>query len=263
MDLAHDFPHLREQAAAIDEEARRQRIDEEARRQRAGSIGELGLSIAHEINQPLAAIALHAAAAHKWLHRGEPDIERAIASLTQILDAGRQAGDIVRSVQRLAAREEDRFGEVAVDDAIADGLRWPRRLMRRHGIALDVALALDGCTIHASRIQLQQVLTNLLLNAIEALAGVEAAPGGRRIRVASRRYNAWDIEIEVADNGPGISPADRERVFGRLYSTKRNGTGLGLTISRDIARAHGGELGVEPCEPHGARFRLRLPARVN
>lgn len=263
MDLAHDFPHLREQAAAIDEEARSQRIDEEARSQRAGAIGELGLSIAHEINQPLAAIALHAAAARKWLHRGEPDIERALASLSQILDAGRQAGDIVRSVQRLAARDEDSLADVAVDDAIADALRWPRRLMRRHGIALELALGLDGCTIRASRIQLLQVLTNLLVNAIEALAGIDAAPGGRRIRVASRRYNAWDIGIEVADNGPGIAPADRERVFGRLYSTKRKGTGLGLAISRDIAQAHGGALEVEPCEPRGACFRLRLPVRMN
>lgn len=263
MDLAHDFPHLREQAAAIAEAACRERLDEEARSQRAGAVGDLGLSIAHEINQPLAAIALHAAAAHKWLHRGVPDIERALASLSQILDAGRQAGDIVRSVQRLAAREEDAFGDVAVDDAVADAVRWPRRLMRRHGIALDLAPGLDGCAIHASRVQLQQVLTNLLLNAIEALAGVDAAAGGRRIRVATRRYNAWDIEIEVADNGPGIAAADRERVFGRLYSTKRNGTGLGLAISRDIARAHGGELGVEPCDPHGARFRLRLPMRMN
>jgi len=272
MDLVHEFDSapvamLRQAAAAFEELCRnevvtpaaRQRGDrgEQERVQRADAIGELGIAIAHEINQPLAAIALHAAAAHKWLQRGEPDIERALASLSQIMDAGRQAGDIVRSVHRMAARQDSECGDVEVDRVLADALQWPRHLMRRQRIALEFEPGLPTCMIRANLVQLQQVLTNLLLNAIEALAGCSAG----RIGVSSRRYNEHEIEIAVADNGPGIAPADRERVFGRLFSTKRNGTGMGLSISRAIARAHGGDLVFEPCAPQGACFRLRLPLR--
>lgn len=268
MDLAHELDsapiaQLHQAAAALEalcrSEHKHEHEHEHERVQRADAIGELGIAIAHEINQPLAAIALHAAAAHKWLQRGEPDVERALASLSQILDAGRQAGDIVRSVHRLAARQDSERGDVDVDQVLADALQWPRHLMRRQRIALEFAPGLPACVIRASRVQLQQVLTNLLLNAIEALAGRGAGGSAGRIGVSSRRYNEHEIEIAVADNGPGIAPADRERVFGRLFSTKCNGTGMGLSISRAIARAHGGDLLFEPCTPHGACFRLRLP----
>jgi signal transduction histidine kinase len=228
---------------------------------RAGSVGELGLSIAHEVNQPLAAISLHAAAALKWLRRAEPNIERALSSLSLISAAGQHAGDIVRSIQRLASREEQDMASVPVDRTIADTLRLLRRPLRKHGIEVELALGLGECTIHASRVQLQQVLTNLLVNATEALAGsgsgTEAAP--RRIRVQSRRYGEHDIEISVADNGPGIAPQNAGRVFGSLFSTKPNSTGMGLSISLAIVRAHGGQIAYEPCEPHGACFRFRLP----
>jgi signal transduction histidine kinase len=267
MDLAHELnsapiAQLQQAAAALEALCRSEHKHEHERVQRADAIGELGIAIAHEINQPLAAIALHAAAAHKWLQRSEPDIERALASLSQILNAGRQAGDIVRSVHRLAARQDSECGDVEVDRVLADALQWPRHLMRGQRIAFDFAPGLPGCVIRASRVQLQQVLTNLLLNAIEALAGSSADSSSGRIGVSSRRYNEHDIEIVVADNGPGIAPADRERVFGRLFSTKRNGTGMGLSISRAIARAHGGDLVFEPCAPQGACFRLRLPLRA-
>jgi signal transduction histidine kinase len=225
---------------------------------RAGSVGELGLSIAHEVNQPLAAISLHAAAARKWLRRAEPNVERALSSLSLISAAGQHAGDIVRSIQRLASREEQDMASVPVDQTIADTLRLLHRPLRKHGIEVELALGLGDCSIHASRVQLQQVLTNLLVNATEALAasGTDAA---RRIRVESRRHDAHDIEISVTDNGPGIAPQNAGRVFGSLFSTKPNSTGMGLSISLAIVRAHGGQIAYEPCEPHGACFRFRLP----
>lgn len=235
---------------------------------RAGSIGDIGLSIAHEVNQPLAAISLHAAAARKWLRRPQPDIERALASLLLISAAGRHAGDIVRSVQRLAARQEPEMGKVPVDQTIADTLQLLQRPLRRHGIEIDLALGLGECIIQASRVQLQQVVTNLLMNAIEALSGTrgralaDREPAARRIHVQSRRVGADEVEISVADNGPGIAQQDRERVFGSLFSTKPNSTGMGLSISLAIVRAHGGHIGYEPGQPHGACFRFRLPVHA-
>jgi len=247
-------------------------VGEQAERERillAGNIGEVGLSIAHEVNQPLAAISLHAAAARKWLGRAQPDIERALASLSLISAAGRHAGDIVRSVQRLAARQESDMGQVPVDQAIIETLHMLQRPLRKQGITLDLALGLDECIIHASRVQLQQVLTNLLVNAIEALSGSRAAGAGspgvrppKQIRVQSRHVDGDAIEIMVTDNGPGIAQKDRGRVFGSLFSTKPNSTGMGLSISLAIVRAHGGHIAHEPAEPHGACFRFRLPVHA-
>ncbi|MEW6759867.1 MAG: ATP-binding protein [Pseudomonadota bacterium] len=223
---------------------------------RSCGVGELGLSIAHEVNQPLAAIALHAAAARKWLRRPEPDIERALSSIALIGDAGRHAGDIVRSMQRLVSRAGNELGTVAVDSTIGEVLLLLQHRLCQDGVHVELALGLGGACIHANRTQVQQVLTNLLVNAIDALGSAPADP--KRIRIASRRTGG-QVEITVTDNGPGIAPHHRERVFGSLFSTKPHGTGMGLAISLAIVRAHGGELGFEPAEPRGACFRLRLP----
>lgn len=223
---------------------------------RSCGVGELGLSIAHEVNQPLAAIALHAAAARKWLRRPEPDIERALSSIALIGDAGRHAGDIVRSMQRLVSRAGSELGTVAVDCMIGEVLLLLQHRLCKDGIRVELDLGLGAERIHANRTQVQQVLTNLLVNAIDALADTPAKP--KRIRVASLR-TAGHVDITVTDNGPGIAPHNRERVFGSLFSTKPHGTGMGLAISLAIVRAHGGELEVEPAEPRGACFRLRLP----
>lgn len=231
------------------------------RMREAGRVGELGISIAHEVNQPLAAISLHAAAARMWLRRNEPNIERALSSLSLISEAGQHAGDIVRSIQRLASRKEQDMGSVPVDQTIVDTLRLLHRRLRKHGIEVELALGLGDCAIHASRIQLQQVLTNLLVNAVEALAASLPDNAPRRICIHSRRHGEHEVELAVADNGPGIPPQLAGRVFGSLFSTKPNSTGMGLSISLAIVRAHGGRIDYEPCEPHGACFRFRLPVQ--
>lgn len=226
---------------------------------RAGTVGELSLSIAHEVNQPLAAISLHAAAARKWLRKAPPDIERALSSIALISDAGRHAGDIVRSVQQLAASEQCDITRVHVDQTIAETLKLLHRQARRHGIAVELALGLGDCHIDASRVQLQQIITNLVVNAIEALAAHGAPSAGKRIGIASRHHGERDVEISISDNGPGIALHDRDRIFGSLFSTKADGTGMGLSISLAIVRAHGGHIGYEPVQPNGACFRFRLP----
>ncbi len=233
----------------------------------AAATERLNMAIAHEVNQPLAAIALHAAAARKWLSRAEPDIERALESLALIAGAGRQAGDIVRGLQRQATGQGIETAPVAVDTAVRAALGtlcWP---LRRHGIAIESVYGLDNVNIDANGVQLQQVITNLLVNAIEALAAWPQAQAPR-IRVETLRRGG-EVEIAVTDNGPGIAPARQARVVASLAGSADNRPGnhpektrgLGLAISAAIVRAHGGQLWFEPVAPHGVCFRLRMPMR--
>ncbi len=233
--------------------------DQQTRAARAGTVGELGITIAHEVNQPLAAILLHAAAARRWLRRGQPDTTRALEALEQISACGRQAGDIVRSVRGLARREGEAASMFALDTAVGEVAQLLRALMVRQNVQLETRLLLPERQIHASRAQIQQVLINLLLNAIEALAGVSDRQ--RRIVLESVPAGPALVELRVRDNGPGIAPADRERIFDALYSTKPHGTGVGLSISRAIVEAHGGRIECTSAEPHGALFRVVLPVR--
>jgi signal transduction histidine kinase len=221
---------------------------------------DLGQSVAHELNQPLAAVALHAAAAAKWLRRAQPDVERALDSLALIGAAGRQAGNIVRGLQRLAAGMDMETDSVVLDRAVRETVQLLRRLLRKHGIELDLVLGLGERSVEANRVQLQQVLTNLVVNAAEAHAAA-GLDGPRRIRIETVACGGHAVELAVSDNGPGIAPAHRERLFTSMFSTKRgsSGNGMGLSISLSIARAHGGHIWYEPCAPRGACFRLRLP----
>lgn len=225
----------------------------------AAGLGELGLSIAHEVNQPLAAISLHAAAARKWLRKTEPDIERALSSIALISDAGRHAGDIVRSMQRLAAHRNNDMGQVKVDQTARDVLQLLQRRMRKEGIEVEAALGLGESTIHANGTQLQQVITNLLVNAVEALTGAGAPAGPKKIGIATCPHDGHEVEIRISDNGPGVAQQHRDRVFGSLFSTKPGSTGMGLAICLAIVRAHGGRIAYEPALPRGACFRFTLP----
>jgi len=232
---------------------------EEARATRADTVGELGIAIAHEVNQPLAAILLHAAAARRWLRRPQPDPGRALDALEQITACGRQAGDIIRSVRGLARRQNDDMNTFAIDPALAEVAQLLRALMQRQEIRFETRLGLPGLQLHANRAQLQQILMNLLLNAIEALAAVHDRP--RRIVLESAALGSAQVELRVLDNGPGVAQEERARIFDALYSTKPHGSGVGLSISSAIAEAHGGRLEFVPAEPQGAMFRVVLPLR--
>lgn len=229
---------------------------EQRRVARASTVGDLGVSIAHEVNQPLAAILLQAAAARRWLRRPKPDLDKALDALEQIAVSGRRAGDIVRSVQGLARRESADLAWFPVDTALDEALRLLGRTLRKHGVRAELALDLAGCQIRANRAQVQQVVINLLLNAVDALAGVEDR--ARQVVLGSRRLGPSSIEISVADNGPGVAPQDRDHIFDALFSTKAQGTGVGLSICRAIAEAHGGHITYRPRTPHGALFALVL-----
>jgi signal transduction histidine kinase len=159
-------------------------------------------------------------------------------------------------VQGLARRESAGVTWFPVDAALDESVRLLSRKLRKHNVRAELALGLGNVQIHANRPQVQQVVINLLLNAIDALAGVEGRE--RYIELASRRLGPDTIEVSVTDNGPGVAAIDRDHIFDALFSTKTNGTGVGLSISRAIAEAHGGHLAYRPCTPFGAVFTLVL-----
>jgi anti-sigma regulatory factor (Ser/Thr protein kinase) len=231
-------------------------------RPEADGASRLAMSIVHEINQPLAAVCLHAAAAGKWLRRADPDVERALESLALIGSAGRQAADIVCGLQRLAAKLPLDTTAVDVDEAVRDTLLFLRHRLCEHRVEVELALGLAGCTIAANPVQLRQLLTNLVVNAIEAHAAGGQA-GKRQIRIETLHQGGHEIELAVSDNGPGIDPRHHARVFTSPFSTKPktagNVTGMGLSICLSIVRGHGGHAWFEACEPRGACFRVRLP----
>lgn len=230
-----------------------------ARVNRVTTLGVLAASIAHEVNQPLGAITASAAACTRWLAAQPPEMEKARAALQRIAKDGRRAGQVVDRIRALVNRQPPRRNRVDVNEAILEVIALTRDEVRRNAIALDTSLAPDVPLIEGDRVGLQQVVLNLLVNAIEAMKGSGA--GSRKLAIASARDGANTVTVEVRDSGPGVDPDHADRLFEAFYSTKADGIGMGLSISRSIIEAHGGRLWVTPSLPHGAAFRFSLPAR--
>lgn len=250
---------IAERIASQEEAARLQR--ELTHMTRLSSMGEMAAALAHEINQPLTAIAAHAETARLLLERGsEP---KALgAELGQIRDEAVRAGEVIRRIRQLAMRGDgDRNTEnlnAVVRDAAALALLGVRNL----GIEPEVRLAHEPVPVVCDRIQIQQVVINLVRNAIDALTDMVPAdapvtePKRVEVNVQKRGDQAF---VTVRDSGPGVPEPVRTRLFEAFTTTKHNGMGIGLSISRTIAEAHGGELTLEPATAKGAAFRLRLP----
>jgi PAS domain S-box-containing protein len=224
---------------------------------RVTTLGVLAASIAHEVNQPLGAILASTAACVRWLGAQPPDLEKARSALQRITSDGRRAGQVVDRIRALVNRQPPRRNSVDVNEAILEVIALTRDEVRRHAIGLDISLAPDVPLIEGDRVQLQQVVLNLLVNAIEAMSCSGA--GSRDLAIGS----AWDaantVTVEVRDSGPGVDPIDADRLFEAFYTTKEDGIGMGLSISRSIIDAHGGRLWVTPNLPRGTAFRFSLP----
>lgn len=231
-----------------------------ARVARITTLGTFAASIAHEVKQPLAAIALNAEAGLNWLAQQPPQLEQARGALRLVLQAGAGATGVIRSLRDMARKSGPELSSFAVDPAIGEVLLLLHSELHKHGVQLCVELALDRHRLHADRIQFQQVIMNLLLNAVESMSTVHDRPRTLHLRSALADASGA-LRISVEDNGVGIDSKAAGRLYEPLFSTKPDGTGMGLSICRSIVEAHGGRIWSTSRQPHGAAFHVSLPPR--
>jgi PAS domain S-box-containing protein len=246
-----------EEALRAKEDALQEARTELARVSRVMTIGELTASIAHEVNQPLGAMVANAAACARWLAAQPAEIAKTRKALDSIAADGRRAGEVIGRIRSLVKREAPRKLLLNINQKVRDTVALTEQELRRQGIVLELHLA-DGLPqVAGDRVQLQQVLLNLLVNAIEAMAGVNDRP--RVLTIMSKQDSADAVVVEVRDSGSGFDAERVELLFEAFYTTKSEGIGIGLSISRSIAEAHGGSLSAAPNSPHGAVFKVWLP----
>lgn len=242
------------------EEALHQAQIELARVTRVTTLGELTASIAHEVNQPLAAIVADASACLQWLAADRPDLDSVREALAAMVKDGERAADVIGRIRALLSRSQVAPEPCDLAGIVHEVLPLVAPEMGRHGIVLQTALAPELPRVLGDRIQLQQVLLNLLMNAAEAMR--ETPPERRRVVVRStvecRDDGAWAV-LAVEDAGVGFREQDEARLFEAFYTTKPSGLGMGLSISRSIIERHGGRLWATPNPDHGATFHFALP----
>jgi PAS domain S-box-containing protein len=229
-----------------------------ARAGRLTALGELTASIAHEVNQPLMAIVTNAATCLRWLSDDQPNVDEARQAAERIIRDGHRAGDVITSIRALARKSPLAMADVDVNAMIEDVLVLTRGEVQRHGITLHETLRSDAGAAVGDRIQLQQVVLNLVLNAVDAIGLTEDRP--RRLEVSSERSSQGKILIAVSDSGHGVDASRMDKIFDAFFTTKPGGLGMGLSICRSIVEAHGGRLWVSPNDPDGSVFSFTLNA---
>jgi len=222
---------------------------------RVSILGELTASIAHEVNQPLAAIVTNGEAGLRWINRAEPDLEEARAAMGRMIVEGQRASDIISRIRALALNKDPQRAPVALNPAIEDVALLLKRELAAHDVRLILALSPDIGEISGDRVQLQQVIINLAMNGIQAMAG-----HATRDLTLSTRRDGEAVVLEVLDTGPGVEAQDAQVLFKAFHSTKATGMGMGLSICKSIVEAHGGGIAVETAPGGGALFRVVLPA---
>jgi PAS domain S-box-containing protein len=244
-------------AAKQAEEELRQAQAELAHITRVTTLGELTASIAHEVNQPIAAVATNAAAGLSWLEAEPPNLDEVRATLGSIVKDAKRAGDVMHRIRALAKKAPLRMARFDVNEAVLDVIALVRSELVRHGVSLQTQLATDLPLIEGDRIQLQQVILNLVLNAVEAMSGIDN--GAREVRISTGRETSNAVLVTVRDFGMGLDPQSVDRLFEAFYTTKPGGLGMGLAICRSIIQTHGGRLWATANEPRGAVFQFTLP----
>ncbi len=225
---------------------------------RVTTLGELTASIAHEINQPLAAVVTNASASRRWLAVQPPNLDEARKALDRIVREGNRASDIITRIRALLKKSAAPTQRLSINEAILEVVALTRSELQMNRVALNLQLADDLPPVIGDRVQLQQVILNLIVNAIEAMRSHAAGP--RELLVGSRWDAANGALVTVEDSGPGLDPAGIGRLFDAFYTTKQDGMGMGLAISRSIVEAHGGRLWATPNAPNGAIFQFFVPA---
>jgi len=222
---------------------------------RVTSLGELSASIAHEVNQPLTGVIIQAGAATRWLDADPPDLAEARRALAAIARDGRRASDVIGRVRALAKKDPILMDSIDVNEAIREVLALTQGEMVRNRVALATKLAEPPPLILGDRVQLQQVVLNLILNSIEAMSDVEP----RWLQIETETDAGGNLLISVSDSGSGVDPAKTDRLFEPFYTTKPGGMGMGLSICRAIVEAHQGKIWARANEGCGSTFAFALP----
>jgi signal transduction histidine kinase len=222
------------------------------------TLGELMASIAHEVNQPLAAVVTNAQACLRWLALETPRLDEARAAVERVVRDGNRASEVIQRIRALAKKTEPQMVALDINDVIREAISLEQREMLSQRVSLRTELASALPPVLGDRVQLQQVVINLVMNAVEAMAPVTDRP--RDILIRSQRDDANEVLVAVRDSGLGIDSENADRLFNAFFTTKPSGMGMGLSISRSIIAAHGGRLWAAPNADHGATFQFSLPS---
>jgi PAS domain S-box-containing protein len=224
---------------------------------RVATMGQLTASIAHEVKQPIAATISNAQAGLRWLIREPPDLEEVRQALACIAKDGKRAGDVVGRIRDLIQKAPPRKDHFDLNGAIREVIELTRGEAVKNGVSVQTELTDNLPLIDGDRVQLQQVMLNLIINAVEAMSGLTEGP--RELLISTGKAEMGGVLVTVRDSGPGLAPAALERLFEAFYTTKPNGLGMGLSICRSIIEAHHGRLWATANSPHGAVFQFTLP----
>ena len=247
---------IEDRKRAEEERERLRRLETElAHTHRVSMLGELAASLAHEISQPIAAAITSAGAALRWLDRDQPEVLRAREAIMRVKDDGKRAADIIAHLKSFYKKDASPQREVvAVNEVVGEMLVLLHSEAVRHSVVMRTELAADLRPVRADRVQLQQVLMNLMLNGIEAMR-----EAGGELTIRTRREEGG-VLVSVSDTGVGLPADQMEQIFNAFFTTKAGGTGMGLAISRSIVEAHGGRLWAADNGGRGASFHFSLPA---
>ena len=250
------YEHRRRHLAEIQS---RNAMTELAHMNRRAVAGQLSASIAHEVNQPLSGITTRAGAALRWLRAQPPNLENAGAALEQIIAAGHRASDIVTSVRSMFRKDTSERHPVDINRLILTVLAIVRIDLQKNGVELQTQLAEKIFVVEGDRVQLQQVVLNLVMNAIEAMQSVQP----RVLTVKSNQSKPEMVHVSIQDTGTGIDPSNLNRVFSALFTTKEQGMGMGLAICHSMIESHHGRIWVVPGVERGSIFHFELPTKVD
>ncbi|HEY0519299.1 MAG TPA: ATP-binding protein, partial [Ilumatobacteraceae bacterium] len=225
---------------------------------RVTALGELAASIAHEVNQPLTAVVSNAEACRRWLNRSTPNLDEARSALESIIKNGHRAGEVTRRIRALLDRAETEKIPFGINDVVAESIALVQHELAGHRVSMRTELADPLPSVNGDRIQLQQVIVNLVTNGIEAMEHVTTGP--RVLVIRTEEDEAHNVLVSVTDSGAGISADHAGTLFDAFFTTKPSGMGMGLSICRSIVHAHGGQLSASPNAGPGTTFQFTLPA---
>jgi C4-dicarboxylate-specific signal transduction histidine kinase len=242
----------------LEHEALQQAQAELAHVSRVAMLGAMGASIAHEVSQPLSAIAANGEAGLRWLAREVPQTEQAIASMRGIISDAKRASEVVARIRELARNAEPELTRLDINEIVEEAITLVKREMLDHQVRLELQLAPGLPLIRGDRIQLQQVIINLLTNAVQAMATV--VDHARLVTIRTQEHQPHDVLVTIRDTGIGVVPELLGRLFNPFYTTKPHGMGLGLSICRSIVEAHGGQIWACRNAGPGMTFKFAIPA---